>query len=182
MRVAEAVDQAQQAVLLDPLSPSAHGFLGLVLVVAREFDRACEAGRTAVQLAPGLWWLRWFYGTALLMKDPEEGVRQCLQVYEQVHQPVVVGAMALVCGLTSQPDRAREFLQELEGIAETTPVTPQAFALAYLGVGDDRVFEWLERAITARDPVATHLPSMPFYDGIRHDPRFAGLLARMGLG
>ena len=182
MRLAEALDQAQQAVVLDPLSPSAHGFLSLVLVVARQYGRACEAGRTAVELAPGLWWLRWFYGTALLMEDPEEGLRQCWQVYEQAHQPLVVGAMALVCGVTLQRDRARALLQELEGMARTSPVSAQAFALAYVGVGDDRVFECLDRAIEARDPMATHLPSMPHYDGIRNDPRFPALLAKMGLG
>jgi len=27
----------------------------------------------------------------------------------------------------------------------------------------------------------THLPSMPLYDGIRHDPRFTALLVRMNL-
>jgi hypothetical protein len=29
--------------------------------------------------------------------------------------------------------------------------------------------------------VVTHLPSMPLYDGIRDDPRFCLLLARMHL-
>lgn len=31
-------------------------------------------------------------------------------------------------------------------------------------------------------PIVTHLPSMPLYDGIRDDPRFSALLARMNLG
>ncbi|MGW8281807.1 MAG: tetratricopeptide repeat protein, partial [Gemmatimonadota bacterium] len=66
MKVAEALEQAQQAVALDPLSPIAHGHLGLVLVVARQYDSACDSCRTAVQLAPSLWYLHWFYATALL--------------------------------------------------------------------------------------------------------------------
>jgi hypothetical protein len=61
-------------------------------------------------------------------------------------------------------------------------VPPSAFAMAYIGLGDDRAFEWLEKAIDARDPIVTHLPSMPFYDGLRGDPRFPDLLARMHLG
>ena len=40
---------------------------------------------------------------------------------------------------------------------------------------------WLDRAIDARDPVVTHLPSMSLYDGIRDDLRFRALLARMHL-
>jgi TolB-like protein len=183
MQLAAAVAEAQEAVVLDPLSPSAHGFLGLVLVVARQYERACEACRMAVQLAPELWWLHWFYGTALLLEGSvEEAFRQCWQVYEQIRQPLVTGGMAAVCGLSSQRERATELLGQLEDMARTSSVPPFAFALAYLGLGDDRVFEWLDRAITARDPIATHLPSMPLYDGLRGDPRFPVLLARMGLG
>jgi hypothetical protein len=66
-------------------------------------------------------------------------------------------------------------------MARDTNVPPHAFALAYLGLGDDRVFEWRDRAIAGRDPMATHLPSMPLYDGLRGDPRFPVLLAKMGL-
>jgi hypothetical protein len=60
-------------------------------------------------------------------------------------------------------------------------VPPMAWAFACIGVGDDRMFEWLNKAIDERDPVVTHLPSMPLYDGIRHDPRFQALLMRMNL-
>jgi hypothetical protein len=66
-------------------------------------------------------------------------------------------------------------------MSRTTYVPPVALAMAYLGLGDDRVFEWFDKAIDARDPVVTHLPSMPLYDGIRDDPRFCALLARMHL-
>jgi hypothetical protein len=58
---------------------------------------------------------------------------------------------------------------------------PFAFAVAHLGLGDGRVSEWLEKAIDARDPIVSHLPSMPLYDGIRDDPRLRVLLARMDL-
>jgi len=54
-------------------------------------------------------------------------------------------------------------------------------AFAYLDLGDDRVFEWLDKSIDARDPVVTHLPSTPLYDGIRDDPRFRALPTRMRL-
>ncbi len=47
--------------------------------------------------------------------------------------------------------------------------------------GGDLAFEWFDRAITARDAIASHLPSMPLYDGLRPDPRFRKLLARMNL-
>ncbi len=183
MRIAEALDEAEQAVALDPLSPLVRGRFGLVLIVARQYARGVEECRAAVQLAPRLWWLRWFYGTALLMQGSlAQGLEQSRKVYEQVHHPMTVGGMALVYGLSRQAKtKAKHLLRELEDISATTYVPPLAFALACLGAGDDRVFEWLGKAIDARDPAVTQLPSMPFYDGIHDDPRFKALLARMNL-
>ena len=43
---------------MDPLSPLAHGRLGLVLVVARKYERAVEECHRAVQLAPQLSYLK----------------------------------------------------------------------------------------------------------------------------
>jgi hypothetical protein len=89
--------------------------------------------------------------------------------------------MCLVTGLFGRGDEAAKLLAELERMARSGPVPPSAFALAYVGVGDDRAFEWFERAIDAREPIVTHLPSMPLYDRLRRDPRFDALLARMNL-
>ncbi len=183
LRIPQALDQAREAVALDPLSPFARGLLGLVFVVARRYDEAAEECRTAVQLAPGLWWLRWFYATALLVQGQvEKGFQQAWKVYELVHEPLLVGALCGICGLFGRTSDAATLMAELTRLSGAAAVPPTAFALAYLGLGDDRVFEWFDKAIDARDPIATHLPSMPLYDGLRADPRFDALLARMNLG
>ena len=183
MRVAEALDEAGQAVALDPLSPLVRGRFGLVLVVARQYTRAAEECREALRLAPGLWWLHWFYATALLLQGRTvQGFGHARRVCDEIHQPLVIGAMSLLYGLFLRRNDARKLLAELQELSRTTYVPPAAMAFAYLGVGDDRVFEWLDKAIDARDLVVTHLPSMPLYDGIRDDARFRALLARMHLG
>jgi serine/threonine-protein kinase len=182
LQLAQALDEAQQAVALDPLSPFMHGRLGLVRVAARQYGLAMEACRRAVELAPGVWWLHWFHATALFAGGRRgEALRQAHRVYEQVHQPLIVGGMSLFWGLSRRRKRAKELLVELEAMACTGYVPPSAFAMAYIGLGDDRAFEWLEKAIDGRDPIVTHLPSMPLYDGLRGDPRFPDLLARMHL-
>jgi serine/threonine-protein kinase len=182
MRVAEALAQAEQAVALDPLSPLVRGLFGLVLVVARQYARAAGECREAVRLAPGLWWLHWFYGTALVMQGRIVlGLREFRRVYEEIHDPLVVGLMSGLYAMFLQRKKAKALLAELQEMSRTAYVPPFGMAFAYLGLGDDRVFEWLDKAIDARDPVVTHLPSMPLYDGIRDDPRFRALLARMHL-
>jgi serine/threonine-protein kinase len=182
MRVTHALEEAEHAVALDPLSPLIRGLFGMVLMAARQYPRAVAECRAAVRLAPGLWWLRWFYGTALLLQGRvAEAMTQCGKVCDEVHQPIVVGAMSLVSGLARRPKKARQLFAELHEMSRTADVAPVAVAMACLGVGDDRVFEWFAKAIDARHPIVTHLPSMSLYDGIRDDPRFGALLARMHL-
>ncbi len=183
LQLERAIDQAQSAVILDPLSPRAHGFLGLVLVCARHSGRAVEECRTALELAPTLYWLRWFYGTALLAHGRvAAGIREFRRVCDEVHDPLIVGLMSGLYGMSRQRTKARALLAELHGTSRTSYVPPFAFAFAHLGLGNDCVFEWLNKAIDARDPIITHLPSMPLYDGIRDDPRFGELLRRINLG
>jgi TolB-like protein len=182
MQIAWALDEAQQAVALDPLSALVRGRLGLVRMAGRQYGPAVEDCRAAVELAPGRWWAHWFYGTALLLNGRfTEGFRESKRLYDEVHQPLAVGGMTLLYGLFRRKAQAKRLLAELESMSQSVPVPPIAWAFACIGVGDDRTFEWLGKAIDARDPVATHMPSMPFYDGIRDDPRFKALLVRMNL-
>jgi len=38
-------------------------------------------------------------------------------------------------------------------MSSTEYVPPAAYAFAYLGLGDDLAFEWLDKTVEARDPV-----------------------------
>jgi serine/threonine-protein kinase len=159
-----------------------HGLLGLVHVAARQYPAAVEECAIAVQLAPRLWWLRWFYMTALLLNgNLDEAFREADVVYAEINQPLIVGGMAFVHGLVGDRVNAERFMAELRHIARTTSVPAVAFGLAFIGLGDGRAFEWLDKAVDAREPLVTHLPSMPMYDGLRGDPRFPALLRKMHL-
>jgi hypothetical protein len=54
-------------------------------------------------------------------------------------------------------------------------------ALVHAGLGErDAVFEWLERAYSARDVHLLFLPVDPKWDDYRQDARFVALLSRCG--
>jgi len=179
----EAINEMRQAEAQDPLSPLIHMWFGLVYLAARDYRRAAEQCRVALELADGLHPARWFLGTALIFqRKPDAAVAECRRVYEAWGgHPMVTGGMILVYGLTGLGDEARSLSDELFRTARSTPVPPTALAWAYLGLQDDRVFEWLEKATDGRDPAITHLGVMPMYDGIRQDSRFRNLLSKMGL-
>jgi hypothetical protein len=86
--------------------------------------------------------------------------------------------MCLAYSLTGCRDEAARELRKLE---ETGAAPPLALAWAYLGMGDDRVFEYLGKAIDERHPAVTVISWQPLFDRIRGDPRFQRLLERLGL-
>jgi len=54
-------------------------------------------------------------------------------------------------------------------------VPPSSFANVLVGLGQiERAFEWLGRAIDARDPLIMPIKSFPYLDPLRTDPRFTG--------
>ena len=79
--------------------------------------------------------------------------------------------------------------QEAEAIVEALLtksreefVPPMSLALVYAGLDQrEKAFEWLEQALVIRDPGLVYLAVKPGFGVLRGDPRFAELLARIGL-
>lgn len=182
LRIADAVEEFRHAIILDPLSPFLHTYFGLTLIVAREYESAAEECRAAVGLAPNLWWPHWMLATALIfLGSADDAIAEAQSAANICGNPALEAGMCLVYGLLGRADEAGRCFEQVLELSRTTSISPLSMAWAYLGVGDDRVFEWLDKAIEARDPAVTHLSSMPLYDGIRGDPRFRTLLEKMNL-
>jgi hypothetical protein len=95
---------------------------------------------------------------------------------------MMLGWFGLVLGACGRADEARSVLERLEVMARTTYVPPTSFAWVYLGLRDvDRAFEWLDRAVEARDQFMMPIKTYAFFDPIRDDPRFHALLRKMKL-
>jgi hypothetical protein len=73
-------------------------------------------------------------------------------------------------------------LAELHERAQHAYVRPLAFAWISIGLGQkEQAFAWLEKAYEEHEPYLTLLPADPVYDSLRPDPRFTGLLRKIGL-
>lgn len=180
-RLPEAAAALLRALELDPLSPLLYVSLGLVRFSQRDFPAAAASFESALELHPGSWWARFFLGNAVLFEgDAARGLALCQAALAPGFGPICTGALAAIHGLAGDRDSARRLLDGLLEADASAPVTPMAIAWACLGAGDDRVFEWLARTIEAREPAILHL-TLPIYDSIRSDPRFAALLCSMRL-
>ena len=81
-----------------------------------------------------------------------------------------------------QLDAALRTREQLEGLSLTRFVAPTHLALASLTLGEkDQAFHRLSQGLEIRDVMLLYLKTLPVYDGIRDDSRFAGLLDRLGL-
>ena len=66
--------------------------------------------------------------------------------------------------------------------SEKEPVQARVFAWTYAGVGDgEQTLSWLEKAYAEHSGELVSLKVSPAYDFLRNDPRFQGLVERVGL-
>jgi Tfp pilus assembly protein PilF len=81
-----------------------------------------------------------------------------------------------------QPAMARDVIRDFEKLSRTRYVAPSLTAIVYAGLGEnDRVFQWIGRALQDHDPLLTRIKIDPISDTFRDDPRFVEVLRRVGL-
>ncbi len=181
----EAIHEAQLARQLDPLSLLMNQTAGLVLAVARQYDRAAEELRKVIDMDANY---AAAHGTLGLVYARQGMCEQAIGEFEKVasltggHPGVATSLKALTAytyAVCNRPDKARALVDEISG---------EPFALAYLLATiyasldeHDRALDWLERAYADRDFQLVSLKVDPAFDPLRSNTRFQNLLARIGL-
>ena len=70
----------------------------------------------------------------------------------------------------------------MHGLAQSRYVSSLYFAAVYLGLGDNHTaLDWLDRAYKERNDRLVYLGTDPIADPLRSEPRFAQLLAMVGV-
>jgi tetratricopeptide (TPR) repeat protein len=183
-RFNEAIEEAKRAQMLDPVSSSAYGHLGLALYRARRYDEAIAELRKGLDLDPRALDIHIFLGLVLAGQgDSEEAIRAmqtAVDVSEQNPSLVLLLGYAYASGGKSA--EARAILKEMDVPSKGSSEYPFETALIYMGLGDhDRSFEWFERAYAERAWQMGFLGVEPLVDPLRSDPRFARLLQKLDL-
>ncbi len=179
-----AIFESRAAMALDPLSLEACQVLAGILFFCGQFDEAIEVCDRAHELDPDYFFGFFFRGLAHGGKGLFDLAVRDLEAASSVSSgvPLGRGALGWAYGRSGREDDARDIALELANERSEGRLVGYAIAMVHLGLGDaDQAFEWLETAYEEKDGRVLLISASPIWDSLREDPRFASLLARMGL-
>ena len=180
-----AINQAQQAVNLDPLSASAHHSLGDVYKNLYQFEKSIESFQRALELDPqsrsALNSMAWAY---FEMGEHQKAISIFEDTYSKTDSVLKgVTQLAFAYGKLGKRKKALELLSRLYDRQKQEPLInlDGDFAIVYAGLGEyDKVFEYLEKSFNERQGHLLFIRT-PHWKGLFDDARFKSLIKRMGL-
>jgi TolB-like protein/class 3 adenylate cyclase/Tfp pilus assembly protein PilF len=183
-RLDESLVEMKKARELDPLSPMILTAMGAVYHDRREYDRAIEAHRKALELDPDFIPahvnLVGEYIAKSMVRELTAFIPRLKELLDDAY--MVKGGWAILYAFLGREDDARRALKEAESIRGEHYVSPTDIAVAHMFLGEmDEAFKWLDIAYEERSSGLAGLKVEPGYDPLRADPRYAALLKKLGL-
>jgi TolB-like protein/Tfp pilus assembly protein PilF len=181
----EAIAEAERALELDPLSLVIHTAVGDVLFYARRYERAVAYYRRCVELDPTFGPGHTDMARALEhLGRHDEAIAEFKAGMSRAagaETPASTGLATLFAAAGRREEAAAMIAQLIER-SKTSYVSPYGIASAFAVSGDNaRALDWLERAHAQRDGTLVWIKVHPRMDGLRAEPRFRELLAKMHL-
>ncbi len=183
-RHAEAIAEGERALELDPQSLVLHTTVGDVLFYAREYERSTAYYRRCLELDPSFEAAHTDLARSLEhLGRHDEALTEFLaaQPRSDGNPPPSTG-LAIYYARVGRRDEAAAVIAELHALARNRYVSPYGLASYYAVTGDrGQALDQLERAFEQKDGTLVWIKVHPRLDGLRGEPRFRDLLARMKL-
>lgn len=183
-RLDEAISEIRGALESDPLSSFIRFWLVTCLWFNGDLEEALHEARRTVELDPASH-LAHFTLAVMCMERGSHAEAACgfqKAVELSGGSPLLMGWMGAAAARAGDQTHARRILESLHQISGSHYVPPSSFAWIHLALGElDTAFEWLNRAVDARDPMIVPLRLYPFLYPLHPDPRFQAILRRLRL-
>jgi serine/threonine-protein kinase len=180
----EAIEEMRKSLTLDPLVHRSSRWLARLLLYAGDLSGCIEQSHKTIELKEDAFFSYLDIGSAYLaMGDAEKALDwyrrgQALPTSVRSYDALVVRALAAL----GQGEEGEAILTRLEDESRQHYVRAEVVAMGYAALKDsDRAFTWLDRALQDRSGGLVYLHLDPGYAPLRQDPRFAALVARIGL-
>jgi serine/threonine protein kinase/Flp pilus assembly protein TadD len=184
-RLEEATDEITKALRLEPLSLLINVNLGFIFYFKRQYDEVIEQCLKTIEMDPNYLLSYWFLSAGYMgkgmWKEAISAGEKAVALSEG--SPFFIGYLGYDYAMSGQKEKAQSILNRLDKLSKEKYVLNYSKAMVYLGLGEkDQMFEYLEKAFEAREPVlALSSKAAPYFDSVRSDPKFKALLKRMGL-
>ncbi|HKE45105.1 MAG TPA: tetratricopeptide repeat protein [Steroidobacteraceae bacterium] len=182
-RPEEAIATTEAAVRLDPLSPVIRSALGMILYLARRYDRASEVLVDAVETTPEHFLPHLRLGLVRIQQQRFADAIRCLKLSTALasRSTETQAALAMAYAASGERAKAARIVKQFERQRGKRYVLPYNIAKIHAAAKDrTRAFEWLETAYEGGNPDLIELNSEPLFDPIRDDKRFTHLMRRIG--
>lgn len=174
----ESIAEERRALELDPLSPITRSTLAWMLYWAGRYDESIAESEKVLAVNPDFVPAIFNLGRVYVLRGKYD------QAIAQFHKtgPGTAGSLGYAYALAGKRDEARKLLRELDRRSQTKHVTPDEFALIYMGLGEkERALSYLEKAYSERANALVYLRADARFDVLRAEPRFKDLVRRIGL-
>ena len=168
---------------LDPLAVSGTS-VAWILFQSHRYDEALQELRTVLAVRPNDTGALTVLGFVLVADNrPSEAIPALERAVSISNgSPAASGVLVRAYAHAGRRPDALRLLGELKKRNVAGFVPAAAFVNSYLGLGEnDQAFAWLERAFSEHSNILQFMRVHPYFDPLRSDPRFAGLVRRVGL-
>lgn len=183
-RFEQATAEAELAREVDPLSKSVNLNLAWQLYQAGRDADALRQLRLLQDLAPDFWGTYWGFGhwdcRQRRYEDAVGAFRKAIEL--QGGHTLPYQGLGYAYAAMGDPQAARGVIDTLDRLGRTGYVPPFYYATIYAGLNQpEQCFAWLEKAYAERSRSLAWLKVTREYEHLRDDPRFAGLVRRIGI-
>ena len=181
-RAQDAIAESRKSLDLDPLSVTTQVNAGFVLYFGREYDRAIDQCRQALELDANSAGAYDCLGSSYLAQGKYE---ESIAAFEKAsalssNDPTRLVGLARAYVAADRRADAQRVLAQLKFASEKQYVPPYFFAQIAAAEGKpDEAFRALDQAFTERDIYLCWLKVDNAFDPLRADPRFAAALKRI---
>ena len=181
-RTEEAELQMKHALALDPLSLVLNAYHAWLLYFSRKYDQAVEQALKTLEMDKNFLIARFILGLSYARIGKGAAAVREFQKAREIggENPLVLSGLAHTYGSARKPQMGKPFLSKLRALSSEQYVSPYhvAFGCVACGLSEEAISE-LERGFEKRSSWLPLLQIEPGWDGLRKDPRFAAIAARM---
>jgi DNA-binding winged helix-turn-helix (wHTH) protein/TolB-like protein/Tfp pilus assembly protein PilF len=165
-----------------PLTLSVNTDIGEIYSWARRYDEAETYFKNVLSIEPNYAIGHDVYGINLIKQNRlNDAVAELEKARDIESSPRVQAVLAFAYAKTSQTEKARAIIDDLNELAKQRYVSPFSIAIAQLGLGEkDSALANLEKAYSERSDTMAILDVYPLLDSLKPDPRFLDLEKRVG--